>query len=71
MPHPPGEDRNGQGAPGPVGLPPRPDRPSRDEEGVDLTLVRWMLRLSPGDRLRALQGAADSLSRLRHARPGP
>jgi len=37
-------------------------------DGVDLTLIRWMLSLSPGERLAALQGAVRSILRLRHAR---
>ncbi|MFH0966046.1 MAG: hypothetical protein V2A58_18765 [Planctomycetota bacterium] len=37
-------------------------------EGVDLTLIRWMLSLSPGERLAALEGVARSIVRLRNAR---
>jgi hypothetical protein len=37
-----------------------------DDDGVDLTLVRWMLSLTPADRLEVLQGFAHSLSELRH-----
>ena len=35
------------------------------DDGVDLTLVRWMLSLTPGERLAALQDQADSLLTLR------
>ncbi len=31
------------------------------EDGVDLTLIRWMLSLTPMERLAALQGSVDSL----------
>ena len=40
------------------------------EDGVDLTLIRWMLSLSPAQRLVALQGTVQSILRLRNARPG-
>ena len=30
--------------------------PERDENGVDLTLIRWMLSLTPAERLDVLQG---------------
>ncbi len=36
-------------------------------EGVDLTLIRWMLSMSPAERLAALQGAVDSIVRLQKA----
>ncbi len=42
-----------------------PDRDYRD--GVDLTLIRWMLSMSPVERLRVLQQAASSLQKLRNA----
>ena len=35
------------------------------EDGVDLTLIRWMLSLTPAERLRALQNAVRSIQRLR------
>ncbi len=38
------------------------------EDGVDLTLIRWMLSLTPMERLAALQGAVDSLWELTHGR---
>jgi hypothetical protein len=34
-------------------------------EGVDPSLVRWMLSLSPAERLEVLQGFADSVWELR------
>ncbi len=35
------------------------------EDGVDLTLIRWMLSLTPGERLAVLQDQVDSLLTLR------
>jgi hypothetical protein len=39
--------------------------PTHSEDGVDLTLIRWMLSLSPAERLEALQGTMRSIERLR------
>jgi hypothetical protein len=36
-----------------------------DENGVDLTLIRWMLSLTPLQRIEHIQQAADSLQELR------
>jgi hypothetical protein len=33
--------------------------PAYSDDGVDLTLIRWMLSLSPAERLEALQQFAD------------
>ncbi len=38
---------------------------ARSEDGVDLTLIRWMLSLTPAQRLRALQSHVRSILRLR------
>ena len=38
---------------------------SYHEDGTDLTLIRWMLSLSPLERLEALQSSVRSLMRLR------
>ena len=35
------------------------------EDGVDLTLIRWMLSLTPTERLETLQQTVQSLMRLR------
>ena len=35
------------------------------DNGVDLTLIRWMLSLTPTERLQALQQSVQSLMRLR------
>ncbi len=37
--------------------------------GVDLSLIRWMLGLSPEERLAVLQGFTDSAAELMNARP--
>jgi hypothetical protein len=38
------------------------------EDGVDLTLIRWMLRKTPEERLQVLQNNVRALLRLRNAR---
>jgi len=43
--------------------------PAYSNDGVDLTLIRWMLSLSPEERLQALQDAVRSLTRLQDAKP--
>jgi len=35
------------------------------EDGVDLTLIRWMLSLTPAERLEMLEASVRSLLRLR------
>jgi hypothetical protein len=45
--------------------------PEYSEDGVDLTLIRWMLSLTPSERLRAVQSNARSLMRLRGGRTKP
>lgn len=37
------------------------------EDGVDVSLIRWVLSLTVGERLALLQRQADSLTRLRDA----
>lgn len=39
------------------------------EDGVDVTLIRWMLSRSPEERLAVLQGFADSVAELTHDSP--
>lgn len=41
------------------------------EDGVDLTLIRWMLSLTPGERLAVLQDQVDSLLLLREKFESP
>jgi hypothetical protein len=46
----------------------RKDSPkTHSEDGVDLTLIRWMLSLTPEERLITLQNNVWSLMRLRDA----
>jgi len=35
--------------------------PAYSEDGVDLTLIRWMLSLTPAERLATLQQYVDSV----------
>jgi hypothetical protein len=44
--------------------PPPLNRQAYSEDGVDLTLIRWMLSLTPYERLQALQQNVQSLARL-------
>jgi len=47
-----------------------PDKPpTHSPDGVDLTLIRWMLSLTPAERLDVLQSAVRSLERLRGGPP--
>jgi hypothetical protein len=39
------------------------------EDGVDLTLIRWMLSLTPAQRLQVLQENIDSIQELLCAPP--
>ena len=39
--------------------------PEYSDDGVDLTLIRWMLSLTPRERLAILQDQVDSLLTLR------
>ncbi|MBZ5554751.1 MAG: hypothetical protein LAO21_18695 [Acidobacteriia bacterium] len=47
----------------------RPAQPSYSDEGVDLTLIRWMPSLTPAERLEVLQQNVQSLLRLRDNKP--
>ena len=44
-----------------------PDEEPYSEDGVDLTLIRWMLSLTPAARLQVLQRNVWSILRLRAA----
>jgi hypothetical protein len=43
-----------------------PAPPREPDDDVDVTLIRWMLSLSPEERLAVLQGFADSVAELTH-----
>jgi hypothetical protein len=38
---------------------------TRSDDGIDVTLIRWMLSLTPAERLQVLQRNAVSILRLR------
>lgn len=40
------------------------DGPTHSEDGVDLTLIRWMLSMTPSERLETLQQNIRSTLRL-------
>ncbi|MGH9447685.1 MAG: hypothetical protein ACRD3O_18440 [Terriglobia bacterium] len=46
------------------------DLPTHSEDGVDLTLIRWMLAMTPAERLRTLQRTVQSILRLRRGNAG-
>ena len=60
------KDDSGTSAGSPVVGPPSA-LPAYSEDGVDLTLIRWMLRLTPGERLAVLSSHLDALYSLRNA----
>lgn len=39
--------------------------PAESAEGVDLTLIRWMLSLPPLERIEHMEGIARSIQELR------
>jgi hypothetical protein len=39
------------------------------EDGVDLTLIRWMLSMTPAERLQFLQRHANAIERIRELNP--
>jgi hypothetical protein len=41
------------------------DAPPWGDDGVDVSLIRWLLAMTPAERLRALQGYVDSVLQLR------
>jgi hypothetical protein len=53
--------------PNPTPAPPALPAP-HEASGVDVSLIRWMLSLSPEERLAVLQGFTDSVAELTRAR---
>ena len=53
----------------PPGAPPRKE-PAYSEDGVDLTLIREMLSMTPEERLQELQDFHEFLAGVRRANPG-
>lgn len=37
------------------------------EDGVDITLIRWMLSLTPRERIQVLQGHLKSIHRIKQS----
>jgi hypothetical protein len=42
-----------------------PQLPTHSEDGVDLTLIRWMLSLTPVERLETLQQHVNAMLKIR------
>ncbi len=51
----------------PTDKPPTTQTPPTDD-GVDRTLIRWMLSLTPEERLRVVQDHANAVRRVRDGR---
>lgn len=47
---------------------PEPELPTYDDAGVDLTVIRWMLAMSPAERLAVLQDFSNLIAGARNAR---
>ncbi len=47
---------------------PEAELPVYNEDGVDLTLIRWMLSLTPADRVATLQAHIDFVTLARESR---
>jgi len=58
-----------EASPGADGAASRADQNPCGEDGVDVTLIRWMLSKTPEERLQALQEAVSSLLSLRGDEP--
>ena len=57
--------------PQPASGPPDPLPAEESADGVDLTLIRWTLSLTPLERLELLQDWVDGLTELRRGRRDP
>jgi hypothetical protein len=44
--------------------------PTHTRDGVDFTLIRWMLSLTPAQRLQVLEQNIRSIHKMRHAARG-
>jgi hypothetical protein len=47
-----------------------PERPAYSPDGADLTLIRWMLSLTPAERLQVLQEFVNSVMEIRALNAG-
>jgi hypothetical protein len=54
--------------PAPAGPP--AELPTHSDDGVDLTLIRWMLSLTPAERLQVLQDNVNAILKIRNANEG-
>jgi hypothetical protein len=45
---------------------PEPFAPTAADDGIDVSLIRWALSLTPQQRLEVLQANAEALVRLQH-----
>ena len=45
-------------------------RAEYSEDGVDLTLIRWMLSLTPAERLQFLQRHVNAILAIQELNPG-
>ena len=50
------------------GKPEPPPRPDTADSGVDRTLIRWMMTLSPTERLEFVQRHVNAVQQLRESR---
>jgi hypothetical protein len=46
---------------------PKPESAEPEDDGVDVTLIRWMLSLTPTQRLEVLQRHVDAVEAIRGA----
>lgn len=46
---------------------PGPAQDPDSDDGVDVSLIRWTLSLTPAERLQVLQANADALTRMKDA----
>ncbi len=47
-----------------------PPLPEYSEDGMDLSLIRWMLAMSPAERLRVLQEHVNAIRAIRDLNAG-
>lgn len=64
----PGSPRGPRSTPPPPIAGPVPELPTHSEDGVDLTLIRWMLSLTPAERLASLENLLDLQRSVRATR---
>ena len=48
----------------------QPETSEYSAEGIDLTLIRWMLSLTPAERLQVLQRFVNSVEEIRAQNAG-